>query len=334
MEDSEENRRRLIRFVAQEIKRDGKIPHFERQAVAEILREAQRRAGRRGRLTLRLRELGGLVRVAGDIATEEKSPVVTTAHVLKAKTMSRSLEQQVVDQYIERRKEYRQFRTGGGAVGMVNGLAVMGGGDIGEPSGIVMPIVAEVTPAIDKQKGQVFATGKLGDIAKEAIQNISAVLKKHSGHDLSNHDIHVQFVGAYEGVEGDSASIAIATAVLSALEGIEIDQNVAMTGSLSLRGEVLPIGGATPKIEAAAAVGIKKVIIPRANQMDVLIEDKYRDMIEIVYVDTLDEVLNHIFVGPKKSTIVDKLAKILPARLKNPVIDGAAAAGKPAGTGV
>src|SRR5581483_6067817 len=94
MDDTADNRRKVIRFVAQEVKRDGKIPHFERPAVAEIIRDAQRRAGRRGRLTLRLRELGGLVRVAGDIAVEEKSPVVTVAHVLRAKSMARSLEQQ------------------------------------------------------------------------------------------------------------------------------------------------------------------------------------------------------------------------------------------------
>jgi Lon-like ATP-dependent protease len=332
MEDTPENRRRLVRFVAQEVKRDGKIPHFDRQSVAEVLREAQRRAGRRGRLTLRLRELGGLVRVAGDIATEEKSPVVMVAHVLKAKSMSRSLEQQVADHYIERRKEYRQFRTTGGAVGMVNGLAVMGAGEVGEPSGIVMPIVAEVTPAANKAEGRIIATGKLGEIAKEAVQNISAVIKKYTGEDLTQHDIHIQFVGSYEGVEGDSASISIATAVLSALENVEIDQNVAMTGSLSVRGEVLPIGGATPKIEAAAQVGIKKVIIPKANMMDVLIEERYREMVQIVYVETLDEVLEHALVGQKKSTLLEKLAKIIPARVKNPVIDGAAAVGNPSST--
>ena len=332
MEDTPENRRRLIRFVAQEVKRDGKIPHFERAAVAEIVREAQRRAGRRGRLTLRLRELGGLVRVAGDIATEEKSPVVATSHVLKAKSMARSLEQQVADHYIERRKEYRSFRTTGGAIGMVNGLAVMGGGDVGEPSGIVMPIVAEVTPASNPQEGKIIATGKLGEIAKEAIQNISAVLKKYSGADLRNYDIHIQFVGSYEGVEGDSASISIATAVLSALENVEIDQNVAMTGSLSVRGDVLPIGGATPKIEAAAQVGIKKVIVPKANAMDVLIEERYKSMVEIVYVETLDEVLQHALVqSAKKTGLVEKLTSILPARLRNPVIDGASAVGNPLG---
>jgi ATP-dependent Lon protease len=329
-----DNRRKVIRFVAQEVKRDGKIPHFERPAVAEIIRDAQRRAGRRGRLTLRLRELGGLVRVAGDIAVEEKSPVVTVAHVLRAKSMARSLEQQVADQYIERRKEYRQFRTTGGAVGMVNGLAVMGGGDVGEPSGIVMPIVAEVTPAANRAEGKIIVTGKLGEIAKEAVQNISAVIKKFTGQNLNDHDIHVQFIGTYEGVEGDSASISIATAVLSALENVEIDQNVAMTGSLSVRGEVLPIGGATPKIEAAAQVGIKKVIVPKANMNDVLIEERYRSMVEIVYVETLDEVLQHVLMqSAQKKSLVEKLAAILPARLKSPVLDGAAAVGGPPAVG-
>src|SRR5207249_3677683 len=100
MPDSEENRLKLVRFVAQEVAKDRKIPHFDRSAVLEILREAQRRAGRRGQLTLRLRELGGLIRVAGDIAQEEATPLVTAKHVVDAKRIARSLEQQVADRMI------------------------------------------------------------------------------------------------------------------------------------------------------------------------------------------------------------------------------------------
>ncbi len=312
MEDSEENRHKVIRFVAQEIKRDAKIPEFERGAVAEILREAQRRSGRRGRLTLRLRELGGLVRVAGDVAMEQKAPIVTAEHVLTAKGIARSLEQQVADHYIERRKEYKSHRSTGAAVGMVNGMAVIGGGpEVGEPSGIVLPIVAEVTPAASRGEGRIIATGKLGEIAKEAVQNVSAIIKKFTGKDVSSHDIHIQFVGTYEGVEGDSASLAIATAVLSALEEVEVDQEVAMTGSLSVRGEVLPIGGVTAKIEAAAQVGLKRAIIPRANLNDVLIEERFRDMIEIIPVDTLEDVLKAILVGQKKPGLLAKLSAIM-----------------------
>ena len=81
MEDNEENRRKLIRFVAQEVAKDGRIPHFDKKAVAEIIREAQRRAGQKGRLSLRLRELGGLVRVAGDLAKSNGKDIVTAEDV-------------------------------------------------------------------------------------------------------------------------------------------------------------------------------------------------------------------------------------------------------------
>jgi Predicted ATP-dependent protease len=73
MMDSEGNRKKLVQFVAQEVIRDGKIPHFKKEAVGELIKEAQRRAGRKGKLTLRLRELGGLIRVSGDIAVEKRS---------------------------------------------------------------------------------------------------------------------------------------------------------------------------------------------------------------------------------------------------------------------
>jgi ATP-dependent Lon protease len=315
MDDSHENRWKIVRFIAQEVKRDGKIPQFDRMAVAEVLREGQRRAGRRGKLTLRLRELGGLVRTAGDIAYEEKAPLVTQSHVLKAKGIARSLEQQVADQYIERRKDYRTFRTTGGVVGQVNGLAVIGASDVGEPSGIMLPIVAEVTPAHSRNEGRVIATGKLGEIAQEAVQNVSALVKKYTGTDISSHDVHIQFVGTYEGVEGDSASISVATAVISALEEVEVDQSVAMTGSLSVRGDVLPVGGVTPKIEAAVQMGIRKVIIPKSNMMDVLIEERYKDKVEIVPVDTLEEVLEHVLIGgPKKKGLLEKLTAMVTRR--------------------
>jgi len=93
MEDMPENRRKLVRFVAQEVVKDGKIPHFEKAAVREIIREARRRAGRKGQLTLRLRDLGGLVRAAGDIATAKNAQVAGAEHVIEAKTMARSVEQ-------------------------------------------------------------------------------------------------------------------------------------------------------------------------------------------------------------------------------------------------
>jgi Lon-like ATP-dependent protease len=302
MEDNMETRRRLVRFVAQEVIRDGKIPHFDRTAVEEIIREAMRRAGRKGHFTLKLRDLGGLVRVSGDIARAEGVQFTTSEHVLKAKKISRSVEQQLADNYLDRRKDYRLFQAAGEEIGRVNGLAVIGG-----DSGIMLPIVAEVTPAMSKSEGHVYATGKLQEIAKEAVQNVSAIIKKFTGQDIAGMDVHIQFVGTYEGVEGDSASVSIATAVISAISGIPVDQSVAMTGSLSVRGDVLPIGGVTYKIEAAANAGISTVLIPKSNVGDVLIEEIYKERVKIIPVSNISEVLEYALAGKKKESFIDKI---------------------------
>ncbi|WP_290901616.1 ATP-dependent protease LonB [Ferroglobus sp.] len=303
MPDTPENRRKLVRFVAQEVRRDGKIPHFDKYAVAEIIKEAKKRAGRRGHLTLRLRELGGLVRTAGDIALSEGASVVRAEHVLRAKRIAKSVEEQLADKYIERRRDYKLFVTEGAEIGRVNGLAV-----IGESAGIVLPIIAEVTPALSKEEGRVIATGRLQEIAKEAVWNVSAIIKKIMGRDISNYDVHIQFVGTYEGVEGDSASISIATAVISALEKIPVRQDIAMTGSLSVKGEVLPVGGVTQKIEAAIQAGLKKVIIPKDNLDDVLLDAEHEGRIEIIPVTRIEEVLEHALLDSKeKDKLLEKL---------------------------
>ncbi len=316
MDDNNENREKLIRFVAQEVKKDERIAHFDREAVGEIIHEAQRRAGRKGKLSLRLRELGGLIRAAGDIAYEKRDKIVTVDHVLEAKKIAKSLEQQVVDRAIEQRQDYRSFKTSGEEIGVVNGLAVhTADPSMSEFSGLVLPIVADVTPAGSKSEGKVIATGKLGEIAKESVLNISSIIKKYMGYDISKNDVHIQFIGTYEGLEGDSASISVITAVISAMESIPVRQDVAMTGSLSIRGTVLPIGGATAKIEAAAKAGIKKVIIPKSNLNDVLIEDKYKDKIQVIPVETLPEVIEQALVGKGKEQLLNKLKAMKPLKV-------------------
>ena len=171
-------------------------------------------------------------------------------------------------------------------------------------------LIAEVTPTQSMSEGHIIATGMLKNIAKEAVQNVSALIKKTTGKDISTMDVHIQFVGTYEGVEGDSASISIATAVLSAIQGIPVDQTVAMTGSLSVRGDVLPVGGVTYKIEAAARAGIKTVIIPRSNLGDVLIEDEFMDVIKIIPVTNIEEVLEYSLVGREKEGLIATLKKL------------------------
>ena len=305
MPDTPENRDKLVQFVAQEVTKDGRIPHFNREAVAEIIREAQRRAGNKDSLTLKLRDLGGLVRAAGDIAKGEGAEFVTLQHIISAKRLARTLEQQIADRYIVQRKKYRIFKSEGVEVGRVNGLAI-----VGDRSGIILPIAAEAAPAQSSLEGKIIATGKLGEIAKEAVTNVSALIKKNTGTNIANHDIHIQFLQAYDGVEGDSASVSVAAAVVSALENIPIDQSVALTGSLSVRGDVLPVGGVTGKIEAAAEAGIKTVLIPKTNMEDVFIEDRYKKKVKIIPVETLSDVLEHVLIGKGKKGLLQKMRKI------------------------
>ncbi|MEM4780695.1 MAG: ATP-dependent protease LonB [Halalkalicoccus sp.] len=305
IEDTPEMRRKYARFVAQEVENDGRLPHFTREAIEEVILEAKRRSGRKGHLTLEFRNLGGLVRVAGDIARAADAEYTTRDHVLQAKKRSRSIEQQLADTFIERYSDYDMTMNEGGVVGRVNGLAVMG-----DDSGIVKPIMAEVTQG----HGEVIATGKLQEIAQESVQNVSAIIKKFTNRDINELDVHIQFLQSYEGVEGDSASISIATAVISALEEIPIAQDVAMTGSLSVRGDVLPVGGVTHKIEAAAKAGIDTVIIPKANEQDVMIEDEYKEQVDVIPVSHISEVLDIALVGePEKDGLVDRLKQITTA---------------------
>jgi ATP-dependent Lon protease len=305
MEDNPENCHKLVQFVAQEVRKDGKIPHFSKAAVDEVINEARRMSGRRGRLTMNLRELGGLVRAAGDVAREHSSALAQPDHVKAGKKTFANVEFQLSKKLAEHKKDYKIFTHTGYEVGKVNGLAVLGESTVG----IVLPIVAEVPPSSSRE-GKVIATGKLGQIAKEAVENVSAILKMYESEDLSKKDIHIQFLQTYEGVEGDSASISIAVAVISALENIPIDQSVAITGSLSVRGDSLPVGGINGKIEAAVDAGLKSVIIPKSNEQDVLLPKEISGKIKVLPVSTIVEVLDFVLQDcPRKRKLLSEMKK-------------------------
>ncbi|MBT4605155.1 ATP-dependent protease LonB [archaeon] len=312
MPDTKENRLKLARFVAQEVNKENKleknkIPHFAVDAINEIIKEARRRASRKNALTLRLRGLGGLVRAAGDLAKEQKAEYVRREHVIGARRFARPLEQQMADQYIERKKEYEVIRTTGSEIGRVNGLAVIGSGE--SYSGVLLPIEAEVAKSNGKSPEQIIATGKLGEIAKEAITNVTAIVKHLFGEDLKQSSIFVQFLQTYEGVEGDSASIAVATSIISALKEIPIRQDTAMTGSLSVRGEVLPIGGVSYKIEAAIDSGVKQIIVPKSNMQDIVISEDKLKSVKIIPVKDITEVLQHALDWKGKKNLKNQLLK-------------------------
>lgn len=316
MDDTPENRVKIVQFVAQEVRKDGKIPHFTKEAAEVILFEAKRRAGRKEKLTLKLRDLGGLVRAAGDLAKEKGHSLVLAEDVYAARLSARTLEQQMMFKSLEQKRDYDVYKSRGVAVGRVNGLAVSADGD----AGMILPIEAEIAPAQSSAEGKLIATGKLGEIAKEAVQNVSALVKKLSGKDISKHDVHIQFLQTYEGVEGDSASVSVATAVISALVGIPVKQNLAMTGSLSVRGEVLPVGGVTSKVYAAVKAGFTEVVVPRANLADIILSKKEMNGIRIIPVSTLKEVLDHAFVtGKKTDSLLRELGKLIEFTVSEPL---------------
>ena len=121
------------------------------------------------------------------------------------------------------------------------------------------------------------------------------------------HDIYVQFLQTYEGVEGDSASIAVATSVISAFKKVPVRQDFAMTGSLSVRGEVLPIGGVTAKVEAAIEAGIRNVVVPKSNLRDIIIDKDKMKKINIIPVETIQDVLKVVLDWKGKQNILKQI---------------------------
>jgi Lon-like ATP-dependent protease len=310
MEDNVENRKKIIRFIAQEVKMDGKIPHFTSEACELIVQEAKKRADKGGKLTTRFRDLGGIIRAAGDIAIKKGKLLTDEEDVLEALDKVKSIEDQMISKYVETKKRYLIISTNGSAVGKVNGLAVVG--QTPPYTGMVLPIESEV---VKGGKGNQFiATGKLGEIAKESVINISALIKKVFGDDLSkDYSVYIQFVQTHSGVEGDSASIAVATAIVSALKEVPIRQDVAMTGSLSIRGEVLPIGGVSAKVEGAYKAGIKTVIVPKTNEQDLVLSDEIKKNIKIVFVSNFGEVLENVldWKNIKDTKFKNKIKKLV-----------------------
>ncbi|MTI65517.1 MAG: endopeptidase La [Firmicutes bacterium] len=159
----------------------------------------------------------------------------------------------------------------------------------------------EVTPM--KGKGKVQLTGKLGDVMKEsAMTGISYIRSRVEDFNLDENfhkekDIHIHVPEGAIPKDGPSAGITMATAVLSALAKIPTNSNVAMTGEVTLRGRVLPIGGVKEKVLAADRVGIKKVLLPWDNKKDMEeIPTKVKRNIEFVFVKNMDEVLEHALV--------------------------------------
>jgi len=180
-------------------------------------------------------------------------------------------------------------------VGVTTGLAWT------EVGGDILTIEAVTVPG----KGRVIATGKLGDVMKESVQAAESFVKSRSTEFgikptlFNRKDIHVHVPEGATPKDGPSAGVAMVTTIVSVLTGIPVRRDLAMTGEVTLRGRVLPIGGLKEKLLAALRAGIKTVLIPSENEKDLAdIPDNVKRGLEIVPVSVVDEVLRRALTGP------------------------------------
>ncbi|MEW8973097.1 MAG: endopeptidase La [Tissierellaceae bacterium] len=178
---------------------------------------------------------------------------------------------------------------------------------IGVANGLAWTVVGGETLSIEvnimKGTGKVQLTGKLGDVMKEsAMAGISYIRANSKLLNIEEDfykdmDIHIHVPEGAIPKDGPSAGITLATAVISALSNTPIYKNVAMTGEITLRGRVLPVGGIKEKVLAANRMGIEKVLLPYENEKDLEeIPDKVRKKMEFIFVKNMDEVLSHALV--------------------------------------
>ncbi len=192
---------------------------------------------------------------------------------------------------VKREKEKKNRKD---AVGIVRGLAVTSAG------GDTLSIEINTMPG----KGKIELTGQLGDVMKEAAQTaISYVRSVAQGYKVPDdyfekHDMHLHIPEGAVPKDGPSAGIALGTAVLSAVTGKKIRADLAMTGEVTLRGRVLPIGGVKEKLLAAKMAEISLVLVPKKNEGDVKeLEAEITDGLRVVFVETMEEVIKEAFIA-------------------------------------
>jgi ATP-dependent Lon protease len=260
----------IPRQVEENSLKEGEI-HFDEDALRVIIREYTREAGLRNVE----REIGSVCRkVATKIAAGEEGQVVVT--------------KDNVSDFLGKPKFYNEAAERTEVPGVATGLVVTSiGGDI---------TFIEAT----KMKGSkgLTLTGQLGDVMKEsaeaALSYVRSRAKELNIDDgfFQETDLHVHFPAAAIPKDGPSAGVAITTALVSLMTDTPVKCDVGMTGEITLRGRVLPIGGVKQKVLAAARVGLKKVILPRHNEKDLDdLPQEVRDNMSFVLVDTMDEVL-------------------------------------------
>ena len=244
---------------------------FSKKAIWKIAHNYTKEAGVR-QLE---REIGNIFRKAAkELLTTEKEKIIVTDRNLH--------------KFLGKEKYSYQMANAAPEVGIVRGLAWTSvGGD-------TLQIEVNVMPG----KGEIMLTGQLGDVMKESaragISYIRSVSKKYAIAEdfFEKHDIHVHIPEGAVPKDGPSAGITMATAMLSAVTGKKVRADLAMTGEITLRGRVLPIGGLKEKLLAAKNAGIQTVLIPKENTADVEeLSSEITKGLEIIPVETMEEVL-------------------------------------------
>lgn len=178
-------------------------------------------------------------------------------------------------------------------IGRIFGLGVQGF------LGSVIEIEAVAFPAEKERKGQIRFNETAGSMAKDSLFNAAVVVRKITGKNISDYDLHVNIIGGGN-VDGPSAGIAMLLAIISAIEEIPLRQDIAVTGEVSIQGRIKPVGGIREKIHAAEQVGLKKILIPYDNRNDINQESK----LKISNISTVNEALRKVLLTEKKLSIV------------------------------
>lgn len=231
---------------------------------------------------------------------------------------------EMTEELIEKYAGVRRFRYGEAEaedqVGVVTGLAWT------EVGGELLNIESVMLPG----KGRMTTTGKLGDVMKESIEAASSYVRSRAvdfgikPSIFEKKDIHVHVPEGATPKDGPSAGVAMVTSIVSVLTSNPVRRDVAMTGEISLRGRVLPIGGLKEKLLAALRGGIKTVLIPSENVKDLAdIPDNVKKDLEIIPMTVLDDVLRHALVRPLVPIIWDEEKEMAAANeAKKDLLDG------------
>ncbi len=183
-------------------------------------------------------------------------------------------------------------------MGVTTGLAYT------EVGGDLLPIEAVIVPG---GRGRISLTGQLGEVMQESAQAAWSYIRSRASDfgirrdDFQKIDIHIHVPEGATPKDGPSAGVAMCTSIVSALTGVPVNKHVAMTGEISLRGMVMPIGGLKEKLLAALRGGITTALIPEKNVKDLEeIPDNVKKGLEIIAVSTVDEVLGHALISELK----------------------------------